>query len=832
MKALEQSYLSNPKGRTFLALADITCDIGGSVEFLKRSCTIDNPFFMYDAVQDEVKQNIEGRGVLVLGVDNLPAEFPRDASQHFSQALRPFAEALAQVDCSKPFSEAGSYLPVELINSCITADGKLTPPYEYIASMRLAQKQAETTQAKSVKTGAGGASKMTGGLSLVSADLLLEGHLFDTGFINAALDLFETQGQDFEVVQWVISPNRSARADNVSRAVINVTLADEEKLAQLEQNIRTLASRMPAAQARLVRLQYDKATRTYSGVIDERNQTTITFQAQGARHPADDTPTTTEATATAIPPVESSRHASGTTATGGGSLATQATRRADSSASKKPRKKVLVLGSGFVAGPLVEYLLRRPENSVTVASAVTDEATRLIAPFQRGDTADRVAYQELNASDAARVRELVSSHDLVVSLLPASLHVDIARQCIEHHKDLVTASYVSPAMQSLHAPAKQAGISILNEMGLDPGLDHMACMQLIDEAHAKGERVVAFQSLCGGLPAPEAAGNPFAYKFSWSPLGMLLATQNNAVYRSSKQQVELPASKLLTSASALELTPAMRLEFYANRDSLSYANLYGIQDVESMFRGTIRYAGTAHLLHGYAKLGLLDRTPLKTRVSSWPELLQQLVGSPVPDAIVLRQAIAAKLRASGDFDSDAEIKRVITSMEWLGMLSKTEPLVAPAAAASSANATTAPNPSAMELLCALLSKKLSYAPGERDMVVMYHELDVESTDKSSGKTQRRRIKSSLISYGGDDGATNPHEGLVNTPGGGGRKGYSAMSRTVGLPAAIGAQMLLDGRLARGQGVLIPTQKDIYEPVLKELKEKEGIAFVEEITDIQ
>lgn len=429
-------------------------------------------------------------------------------------------------------------------------------------------------------------------------------------------------------------------------------------------------------------------------------------------------------------------------------------------------------------------------------------------------------------SDAARVRELVASHDIVVSLLPATLHVEIARQCIEHHRDLVTASYVSPAMQALHASAKQSGITILNEMGLDPGLDHMACMQMIDAAHARGERIVAFQSLCGGLPAPEAANNPFAYKFSWSPLGMLLATQNNAVFRSGKKQVELPASKLLTSASALELTPAMRLESYANRDSLSYTGLYGIEDVDSMFRGTIRYAGTARLLHGYAKLGLLDRTPLKQRPGSWPALLAQVLGTSSSDAATLRSAIESKLSATGDFATVGEIQRVISSMEWLGMLRESEPLVVPATSAAAAPGSTVV-PSSMEYLCALLSSKLSYAPGERDMVVMYHELDVES--KSTGK--RRRLKSSLISYGGDDGATNPHEALVCTPGGGGRKGYSAMSRTVGLPAAIGVQMLLDGRLARGQGVLIPTSKDIYEPVLQELKDKEGIAFVEEESEL-
>ena len=269
---------------------------------------------------------------------------------------------------------------------------------------------------------------------------------------------------------------------------------------------------------------------------------------------------------------------------------------------------------------------------------------------------------------------------------------------------------------------------------------------------------------------------------------------------------------------ALDLNSAYRLEYYANRDSLSYESVYGLKEVESMFRGTIRYAGTARLLHGYAKVGLLERTVIKSMPStmSWQALMCQQLETTPSD---LKGALAKKLHATGDFDK-TQVNRVIQSMEWLGLLSSNESLMRLGATFDPSRGYTP-----MDLLCAILQEKLQYAPGERDMVIMYHEFLLAHKDGS------RTIKrSSLISYGGDDATTNANPLIVLTPGGGGKKGYSAMSRTVGIPAAIGAQMLLDGQL-KGAGVIIPNREEIYRPALKELKEKEGIAFVEEETPV-
>jgi len=789
-RALEESYLSDPRRRTFTAVADITCDIEGSVEFLKRPCTIDHPFFMYDPITDELSQDIEGRGILMMGVDNLPAEFPKDASQHFSQALSKFALPLAESDTSKPFADAHSYLPPEVYNSCITADGALTPPFQYISSLRAAHAHsAATAQPAGVSSADGGES----------VDVMLEGHLFDTGFINQALDLFEEHGKDFDIVQWVISPNRAERANNVSRAVIRVAVDSKEQLDQLFDSVRILANKMPMAAAKLALLKYDNKTKTYSGVIDERNNTTISFKADPRVAPK--------------PAASPASFASGPTPTSG-PLTSTPKPKGRSAGAGKPHK-ILVLGSGFVAGPLVEYLTRRSDNVITVASAAEAEAKRLVKLFQKSGegSTPQVTALHVQASDKARVRQLIAAHDIVVSLLPATLHADVAKQCIELKKNMVTASYVSPAMQSLHDSAQHAGITILNEIGLDPGLDHMACMRLIDSAKEKGQKVVSFKSLCGGLPAPECATNPFAYKFSWSPLGMLLATQNNAVWREDGKHIDLPASKLLLSARTLNFNPAFNLEYYANRDSLSYTSVYGIPDVETMFRGTIRYAGTARLLHGYAVLGLIDRTPIQLPADgSWEALMCNLFNA-TPNK--LRETIAERLRASGDFNHPNDIQRVVSSMEWLGLLSASQPLLRSSSSVSS-------TPSVMELLCAILQEKLSYAPGERDLVVMYHEFLL-----ADSKGRRSVATSSLVSYGGDDAVTNPNPLIVNTAGGGGKKGFSAMSRTVGLPAAIGVQMILDGKLRSGQGVIRPIKKDVYEPVLKEMEEKEGVKFIEE-----
>ena len=265
-------------------------------------------------------------------------------------------------------------------------------------------------------------------------------------------------------------------------------------------------------------------------------------------------------------------------------------------------RNVLLLGAGMVTPPLVAYLLRRPANSVTVASMILDEALDLAAGRRR------VRPVQLNVkADADKLESLVADADVVISLVPAPFHPIVVKAAIKHSVHVVTASYISDAMKELHAPAVEADITVLNECGLDPGMDHMSAMRLIDSVKARGGKVTSFSSLCGGLPAPEAANNPFGYKFSWSPRGVLTAASNPSKYRKDGAVVDVPGDSLLRNAVPTRVNPAFALEVLPNRNSLPYMDQYAIPDVDTMFRGTLRYEGFSELFAGFADLGFLSQ---------------------------------------------------------------------------------------------------------------------------------------------------------------------------------------------------------------------------------
>ncbi|OQR85292.1 alpha-aminoadipic semialdehyde synthase [Achlya hypogyna] len=428
-------------------------------------------------------------------------------------------------------------------------------------------------------------------------------------------------------------------------------------------------------------------------------------------------------------------------------------------ANAKERKKIVCLGAGLVASPLVEYLTRDANHSLTVVSGLAGEADAMAAKYKhRSVTAATVDV----GKQADTVASLVAAADCVVSLLPAPMHVNIAKSCLVSKTPLVTASYISPEMQALHEAAVASRIPILCELGLDPGMDHMSAMKIIDEVQAQQGRVVSFSSVCGGLPAPEAADNPIAYKFSWSPRGVLTAALNSAQYLKNGKLVQIDGENLLTSAERVNFLPAFALEQIPNRNSLPYAQVYNIPDAESIFRGTLRYAGNCAIMHQCRLLGLLN-TAEETLPATWPALISQL-----------------KSRMSSRLSPDAEAFLV-----WLG-LDDPAAFVDPSAK------------STIDAFCALLTKKLSYLPGERDMAIMHHEFDVEFADR------RELITSTYVGYGDSES--------------------TVMAKTVGMSAAIGVDLILRGDVA-GTGVLTPTTPDIYTPGLARL-EAEGIRFVE------
>ncbi len=428
-------------------------------------------------------------------------------------------------------------------------------------------------------------------------------------------------------------------------------------------------------------------------------------------------------------------------------------------------KRILVLGAGFVAEPLVEYLSRRNENQITVASHLLQEAQSLASKF------DGVEAIEINVTDHDALVSKLNSCDLVVSLVPAPFHAGIAKACIDSKVSMVTASYESEEMRELSEQIAEAGITVLNEIGLDPGIDHLSAMQIIDDAHEKSEEVVSFVSWCGGLPAPEFNNNPLGYKFSWAPKGVLMALLNEAQYLHQNKAIVVGSDSLMDWAQPLSIAD-LNLEGYPNRESISYKNVYGIEEAQSILRGTLRYHGFSEIIKGAYQLGLLATEEVSINSKDWQTFVCEInEASEIKDI-------------SGNISSDA-----FEALSWLGCFS--DKLI------------TAKS-SAIDIFCDLLIEKLQYLENETDMVVLQHKFVLRKPD---GKEY---CISSTLKAIGEAG------------------GYSAMSKTVGYPAAIAAQLILDGNYKQ-KGLRLPVTKDIYEPILKALTE-ESIVCEEKIFD--
>jgi len=434
-------------------------------------------------------------------------------------------------------------------------------------------------------------------------------------------------------------------------------------------------------------------------------------------------------------------------------------------------KQILVLGAGLVVRPLVRYLLDQPNFYVRVASRTLRKAAALINNHPKGQA------QELDISETARLDELISRVDLVISLLPYIHHVSVAQICIKYRKPMVTTSYVSDAMRALDAEAKKAGIIILNEIGLDPGIDHMSAMRIIHRIQNNGGTVKSFSSYCGGLPAPEANTNPFGYKFSWSPRGVVLAAKNEARYLKDQQEVVIPGKELFDHYSMITIEGLGDFEGYPNRNSFPYIKTYGISTTETMFRGTLRNLGWCQTWKKISEIGLLDEKEMDNlKGLTFKDFLWRLINGPVQPN--LKRVLATYLKIDQD-------SKVIKRLEWLGLLGD-EPL-------------PLERGSPLDILAARLWTKLQYQAGERDMIILLHEFIAEYSKR------REKITSTLIDFG------IPH-------------GDSAMARTVGLPAAIATKLILQGRM-RITGIQIPVIPLIYEPILQEL-EQLGITFKE------
>jgi saccharopine dehydrogenase (NADP+, L-glutamate forming) len=424
-------------------------------------------------------------------------------------------------------------------------------------------------------------------------------------------------------------------------------------------------------------------------------------------------------------------------------------------------KRVLVLGAGLVARPLVRYLLNKGYE-VVMASRTASKAVSMIDGHPNGKAL------ALNVQDETVLAGLIGECDLAVSLVPYAFHPVVAKHCIANRKHMVTTSYVSSAMQELDCDARKGGVTILNEIGVDPGIDHMSAMRIIDDVRKRGGRIVAFRSYCGGLPAPEANDNPFGYKFSWAPRGVLLAGRNNAQYILDGRKVEIPSHRLFRDMHVLAVEGQGDYEAYPNRDSISYIDVYGLQGIQTIFRGTLRNMGWCDCLFNFAKLGLLSLDDVDVKGKTYAGFMRYLAGA--AEGEDLGAAVSKKLGIPRD-------SLPVMNLGWLGMFSNRKFAV--------------DKISPLDAMGDLMYEKLAFMPGERDMIVLHHDFRAEFPN---GK--REQIISELIDYG--------------IPG-----GDSSMARTVSLPAAIGVDMILTGRM-EAKGVLRPVLPEIYNPVLDEL----------------
>jgi saccharopine dehydrogenase (NADP+, L-glutamate forming) len=433
--------------------------------------------------------------------------------------------------------------------------------------------------------------------------------------------------------------------------------------------------------------------------------------------------------------------------------------------------KVLILGAGMVANPIIQHLLSK-NIELTVAALNIDDAKKMVGNATNGKAI------HWTTDDEAALDGMISQNDVVVSLLPYAFHVMVAKHCVKHKKNMVTTSYVKPEMRELDIPAKEAGIIILNEIGLDPGIDHMSAMRIIDKVHAQGGKIEEFYSLCGALPSPESCDNPFNYKFSWSPKGVVLAGNNDAVYLKHGKTVELPTADLFKKPMNLNFPDVGKLDIYPNRDSLSYIDIYGIPETKTMYRGTFRF-------HGWCET--LDT--LKALKCTLPEK-HDFAGKTFAGAVAMVNGIAdennirksiAKLL---NLDENAY---ALQAIEWLGLFDN-KPM-------------NRKEDSMYEITSDLMIEKMMITEKDRDMVAMMHIFKASYPD---GRTEI--IKSRMLDFGSLQTDT-------------------AIARTVALPAAIAVEMILKQEI-KVKGVYIPVIADIYNPVLDNL-EKLNIKMIEE-----
>ena len=448
--------------------------------------------------------------------------------------------------------------------------------------------------------------------------------------------------------------------------------------------------------------------------------------------------------------------------------------------------RLLLLGAGRSASSLIQYLLRHaPTENWFLTVADVNPAHLVPVLAAHSEYARAVPF---GLENETLLEELVAQADVVISMLPAALHPVVARACLRQGRHLATASYVSPEIAALHDEATAAGVTLLMECGLDPGLDHMSAMRAIEHIRARGGRLTSFKSYCGGLLAPAAEGdNPWKYKFTWNPRNVVLAGQSTAKFLENGHPRFIPYQQLFARPEALAVPGYGNFEGYANRDSLSYRAPYGLDDIPTILRGTLRRPGYCAAWHALVRLGLTDDAVNlgNDEAMTWAELIEAYL----PASLIPHLDLPARLAAYLGLNPAGE---EMGRLNWLGLFSD-RPV-------GHANATPA------QLLERLLSEKWQLQPHDHDLIVMQHLFEFELDGAL------HRLTSSLGVVGDD--AT-----------------HTGMAKTVGLPLGMAVRRLMRGEVAQ-RGVVIPVMADLYEPILDELAADYGIRFSEEETVVE
>ncbi len=443
-------------------------------------------------------------------------------------------------------------------------------------------------------------------------------------------------------------------------------------------------------------------------------------------------------------------------------------------------KRILVLGAGLSSSSLIKYLLDHSVEfdwKVVVGDMDIEVAKRKTDAHERGEALLFDVFDE-----EMRSRE-ISSSDIVISMLPARFHHFVAKECVKYGVNMVTASYVSPEVKALDEEAKAKNIIMLNEIGVDPGIDHMSAMQIIDKIRLKGGKLYNFESSTGGLVAPEYDNNPWNYKFTWNPRNVILAGQGVSRFLHNGRFKYIPYHKLFSRTEDIQIQDMGDFEIYPNRDSLKYREIYGLENIQTMFRGTIRRKGYSEAWDVFVQLGLTDDTFIIE--DSKNITYRKFINSFLP----YDKDMKVELKISHILGI-AEDSEVMKKIKWTGIFE--EKVV------GLENATPA------QILQHLLEQKWKLDPEDKDMIVMHHIFDYELDGKN------KHLTSTMVVKGRD-------------------QIHTAMSITVGVPVAIATKLILTG-VIKNKGVQVPIIKDIYAPVMKELAEY-GVKFEEIEQDI-